>query len=135
MAVDVGGTKLALAVIDAEGRIPARQTQPVDVSSTHAPVRQICRLAALLAGAAGVEQRGSALRRPVAGWSAIGVAVPGLVRRSGTVWAPNLPGWERVPLARLLAKRLRVPVVIESDRNAAVTGEAWRGAGSPTSSR
>ena len=31
---------------------------------------------------------------------AIGVAVPGLVRRDGTVWAPNLPDWENIPLAK-----------------------------------
>src|SRR5207245_7318349 len=61
-------------------------------------------------------------------WTAVGVAVPGLVRPTGPVWAPNLPAWERLPLARLLARCLRAPVVVESDRNAAVIGEAWRGA-------
>ena len=60
--------------------------------------------------------------------AAAGVAVPGLVRRDGTVWAPNLRGWERVPLARILRRRLRLPVFVESDRNASVVGEAWRGA-------
>ncbi len=59
---------------------------------------------------------------------AAGVAVPGLVRRNGTVWAPNLPGWKHMPLARLLTRRLRVPVVVESDRSAAVLGEQWKGA-------
>lgn len=59
----------------------------------------------------------------------MGVAVPGLVRPNATVWAPNLRGWDRVPLASRLARRLGVPVVVESDRNAAVTGEVWRGAG------
>jgi len=59
---------------------------------------------------------------------AVGVAVPGLVRRDGTVWAPNLKGWTRMPLARKLRNELGVPVVVESDRNAAVLGETWRGA-------
>ncbi len=128
LAVDLGGTKLALAVVDEEGRIRARVTEPVDLSSTKAPIEQICRLATALAPAAGTGRRVGTSRRRHVSWKAIGVAVPGLVRRSGTVWAPNLPGWERVPLARLLARRLGVPVVVESDRNAAVTGEAWRGA-------
>jgi len=60
--------------------------------------------------------------------SGIGVAVPGLVRRDGTVWAPNLKGWGRMPLAQRLKRALGLPVVVESDRNAAVLGEAWCGA-------
>lgn len=117
-AADIGGTKLAVAVVDARGKILARRAEPVDISSPLAPIEQIVRLAQQLAS------RGS---RPHP-FRAAGVAVPGLVRSSGTVWAPNLPGWDKIPLARLLARRLRIPVAVESDRNAAVLGEAWRGA-------
>lgn len=113
-AADLGGTKLACAVVDSAGKIMARSTEPVDTSSPRAPVAQIVRIAADLRG-----------RNQ---YSAAGVAVPGLARRDGTVWAPNLPGWDRMPLARLLRARLGVPVVVESDRNAVVLGEAWRGA-------
>ena len=60
-------------------------------------------------------------------FTAIGVDVPGLARPGGRVWAPNLPGWEDMPLGRELYRRFRVPVVVESDRNAFVVGEAWRG--------
>jgi glucokinase len=128
LVADLGGTKLTAALVDTQGRILARRTERVDTSSTYAPVEQICRLSA--------ELRQGHLRRGPGGqtrafrlppWKAVGVAVPGLVRRTGTVWAPNLRGWHRVPLARLLRRRLRVPVVVESDRNAAVIGEAWRG--------
>jgi glucokinase len=41
---------------------------------------------------------------------------------------PTSPGWNRIPLAALVRKKLRVPVQVESDRNAAVVGEVWRGA-------
>jgi glucokinase len=112
--VDLGGTKLAAALLSREGKFLARRTEPVDLSSINAPVKQICRLARELAGKNKI--------------GAVGIAVPGLVRRNGTVWAPNLPGWEKVPLAALVSKRLRVPVRVESDRNAAVLGEAWHGA-------
>ncbi len=54
--------------------------------------------------------------------------MPGLVRPRGTVWAPNLPGWNRMPLASRLKRALAIPVVVESDRNAAILGESWRGA-------
>lgn len=117
-AADLGGTKCSAAVVDQKGRIVARQTVPVDLSSPLGPVLQIRQLAKDLAG----------LKSPKEMFVAAAVAVPGLARPSGTVWAPNLPGWERMPLASRLKRSLGIPVVVESDRNAAVLGECWRGA-------
>ena len=116
-AADLGGTKLAAALISRTGRVIARTTEAVDGGSPARVADQIVRL-----------ERELRSRRNGTIVTAAGVAVPGLVRRTGTVWAPNLPGWTRVPLASRLQKRLRVPVVVESDRNAAVLGEAWKGA-------
>jgi glucokinase len=107
IAVDLGGTKVAVAFVEPRGRIRARSEEPVDTAD---PIEQIARMS-----------------RKIGAADAIGVAVPGLARRDGTVWAPNLPGWDRVPLARELKKRLRIPAFVESDRNAAALGEAWRG--------
>ena len=118
LAVDLGGTKLAVALASRNGKLLQRQAVAVDTSSARAPVKQIITLARNLAAARNLRGR----------ISAIGVAVPGLVRRDGTVWAPNLPGWQKMPLARHLKAALGVPVIIESDRNAAVLGETWRGA-------
>ena len=106
IAVDLGGTKVAVAAVDERGKVRGRVEEPVD-----ATVDQIVRLV-------------NTFDAP----DAVGVAVPGLVRKNGTVWAPNLAGWDRMPLAKMMTRRLRVPVVVESDRNAAVIGEAWRGA-------
>ena len=108
LAVDLGGTKVAAAVVDSKGAIRNRIEEQVEKSD---PIAQIVRLA-----------EGKDV-------DAVGVAVPGLVRRDGTVWAPNLSDWESIPLAKLLKKQLRMPVLVESDRNATVLGEAWRGAG------
>lgn len=117
LAVDLGGTKCTAAAVDRKGRVVSRRTEAVDRSSPSAPVRQIVRLARELA------------ERSKSSFAAAGVAVPGLVRRNGTVWAPNLPGWDRMPLGKRLRRLLRIPVVVESDRNAALLGECWRGAG------
>jgi glucokinase len=117
LAFDLGGTKLAAALVDRAGKVVERKTIDADKSSTLAPVRQILELARELSGSKSVKGK----------VAAAGVAVPGLVRRDGTVWAPNLLGWKRMALARRLKQALRVPVVVESDRNAAVLGEAWRG--------
>ncbi len=118
LAVDLGGTKCSAAVVDGKGRMVSRRKVAVDVSSRSAPVRQIVQLARELAEGA----------RPKKSFVAAGIAVPGLVRRNGTVWAPNLPGWERLPLAKRLKRSLEIPVVVESDRNAGLLGECWRGA-------
>ncbi len=117
-AADLGGTKCSAAVIDQKGRIIAHEVVPVDLSSPSGPVLQIRQLAKSLAGT----------KSPKEMFAAAAVAVPGLARPSGTVWAPNLPGWEQMPLASRLKKSLGIPVVVESDRNAAVLGECWRGA-------
>jgi glucokinase len=119
LTIDLGGTKCSAAVVDRNGRIISRRTVTVDVSSASAPVRQIVELGRDLAE--GVS--------PKKCFVAAGIAVPGLVRRSGTVWAPNLPGWDRMQLASRLKRLLEIPVVVESDRNAALLGECWRGAG------
>jgi glucokinase len=118
LAVDLGGTKCSVAVAGRKGRIVSSRTVPVDLSSPSSPVRQIVQLARDLAESA----------RPKECFVAAGIAAPGLVRRNGTVWAPNLPGWERMPLASRLRRSLEIPVMVESDRNAALLGECWRGA-------
>jgi glucokinase len=119
LAVDLGGTKCSAAVIDRKGEIVSSLTVPVDLTSRSGPVLQILQLANEFANG---NKAGKA-------FVAAAVAVPGLVRTNGTVWAPNLPNWERMPLASRLKRSLGIPVQVESDRNAAVLGEGWRGAG------
>lgn len=110
IAIDLGGSKVAAASVSAHGSLTYRIEEPIETSSADAGVAQIVRMAEKIGG------------------DAIGVAVPGLVRADGTVWAPNLRGWDRVPLARELKEQLNMPAFVESDRNAVVLGESWRGA-------
>jgi glucokinase len=118
LAVDLGGTKCSVAVVDSEGAIVSRCTAPADIRSPAAPVLQIVQMATDIAQG----------EKPKDAFAAAAVAVPGLVRSDGTVWAPNLPGWQQMPLARDLSQSLSLPVKVESDRNAAVLGECWLGA-------
>lgn len=118
LAVDLGGTKLAVALADREGKLSQQKSVSVDAGSALRPVKQIVAVARELVGI----KDGATAKI-----AAIGVAVPGLVRRDGTVWAPNLQGWKKMPLAQRLQSALDVPVSVESDRNAAVLGETWRG--------
>ena len=112
LVADLGGTKIAVARVDESGAV----THELQASTPPA------------GGLAVVESIADLLHRlPAKGAVGLGVDVPGLAYPDGDVWAPNLRGWERVPLGELLHKRFDLPVVVESDRNAFVTGEAWQG--------
>jgi glucokinase len=61
---------------------------------------------------------------------AIGVGAPSPILPDGTaVHAPNMPGWQNVPLVPALAERLGRPVYAENDVNAGTLGEYTLGAG------
>jgi glucokinase len=133
--IDVGGTKIASALFTREGRIIGKEKTPIDRAGGDKTADQV---------AAVVRDLGEAARGSGGRLLAVGLCVPGIVfSAAGRVWAPNIPGWDRYPLRdRLvrgedkggLATRTRphapgppVPVILENDRNAYVTGEAWRG--------
>jgi glucokinase len=63
--------------------------------------------------------------------ASVGIASPGAVDVvQGIVPnAPQLPGWQDVPLARLLEERLGLPTRLENDATAAALGEHRFGAG------
>lgn len=112
LVADLGGTKIAAACVEQNGRITQRLVTATPPEGGTAVVDAIADLLRQL---------------PAKGVCALGVDVPGLARADGIVWAPNISGWERMPLGRMLARRFRLPVLVESDRNAFVTGEAWLG--------
>jgi glucokinase len=118
--IDVGGTKIASALFTAQAKISGRRVVPVDRGAADKPARQI---AALIRG---LEDKA---RRQNGELCAVGICVPGIVfARSGRVWAPNIPGWDRFPLRDRLAVKTKIPLVLDSDRSAYVLGEQWCGA-------
>ena len=120
LGIDLGGTKLALGLFSDDGGIGERETVPV------------AGRAARDVGALLVERaRTLAARSPSGDVEAIGVAVPGIYHADrGTVWAPNIPGWDDYPLRDELRTAFGggTAVTIDSDRAAYIVGEAWRGA-------
>lgn len=112
LAADIGGTNIRVARVSRTGQISHRFEAATPAEGGSAVVDA---LLALLD------------RIPRKGARALGVDVPGLAYRNGDVWAPNIPGWKRVPLGKKLRAQLGMPVVVESDRNAFVVGEAWKG--------
>jgi glucokinase len=61
--------------------------------------------------------------------NSIGISVPGISHVSkGTVWAPNIEGWEDYPLLNEIRTLCGViPVTIDSDRACYILGESWQG--------
>jgi len=112
LVVDLGGTKIAVARVEDTGRITHRLFAPTPPAGGAAVIETIINLLHQL---------------PRKGACALGVGVPGLAYPTGLVWAPNISGWERMPVGKTLSRRFNLPVLVESDRNAFVTGEAWQG--------
>ncbi|MEN6535094.1 MAG: ROK family protein [Bryobacteraceae bacterium] len=120
VALDLGGTKLAAALIDVNGRILHKRKQPTERKDAGRSIRQLAAAARQVVDEAGC---------PWEAIAAAGLDVPGIYfAETGEVWAPNLPGWDRIPLRDMLRGELPVPVVIDSDRAAYVLGEQWLGA-------
>jgi len=122
LAADVGGTKVATAVVSSTGKILHVSKRPTALSS---PVALFDQLAAMLQhdlARTGVH---------IADVLGLGVGVPAVIDAEHKIllWAPNLPGWENVPLHAGLTARLNLPVRIEYDGHTAVLGEWWQGAG------
>jgi glucokinase len=57
----------------------------------------------------------------------IGIAVPGIYHQTGTVWAPNIKGWDDYPLLQQMQAATNIPVTIDSDRACYILGESWKG--------
>ncbi|MCX6136265.1 MAG: ROK family protein [Ignavibacteriales bacterium] len=123
IGLDLGGTKLSGAVFDASGEIIRKEMRPLEKrtgSDVGALITSLVRDFLKSADASGESIE------------AVGACVPGISwTKRGTVWAPNIPGWEDYPLQAEIAGAIddaRVPVKIDSDRTCYILGETWRGA-------
>jgi glucokinase len=126
IGIDLGGTKLASAVFTPDGDILHRETVPLAGRTGDEVGALIVEHVRALLERAGPRLFG---RRPEAA-GAVGVAVPGIYRAStGTVWAPNIPGWDDYPLLDELRASVGpgTRVAIDSDRAAYILGETWHG--------
>ncbi len=112
IGVDLGGTKMETALIDAAGHILSshrRLTHPE--KDPDRIIADIVTSAETCQGKAGKRAR------------ALGIRVAGQVDRAGTLrFAPNLD-WGNVPLQQRLEEALSMPVVVNNDVRAATWGE------------
>ncbi len=121
-AVDLGGTKLRVALVDLVGRILAEAVEPTVKTGGAAVTAQIGRLVRQVAAQAGVDF--ARVRLLVAGCPGVPDADSGSVQ-----FAPNIPGLDTMDVRGALGAELGVEVVLENDVNLAVLGEHWIGCG------
>ena len=126
IGVDLGGTKILAAVVRPDGKLLGRSKRRTRAEL--GPDEVIARIVKTIQEA--IEQSG----RSLAKMAAVGVGAPGpLDPRTGVVFnAPNLPGWQNVPLGPQLAGALNVPVYLDNDVNVGTLGEYVMGAGRGT---
>lgn len=117
VGLDIGGTKIAAAVVSDDGQLSDRSTVPSEADDPDATTAALCDLAEKL-------------------WEddmvGVGVGAAGLVDcHEGVIrYAPNLR-YRELPVASLLRQRLgaSVKVVVDNDANAAAWAEYRMGAG------
>ncbi len=122
--VDLGITKVNTTVIDLHGRIISRAKNTVDARDKREEI--ISRMFDTTRQA--FNKSGEEVRKKIIG---IGLSVSGLVNieQGVSIFAPNIPDWQNVPIAELFQKEFSIPAFIENDARAMALGEARFGAG------
>lgn len=118
-AVDIGGTKIAVGMVDDNGRVLARAQSPTDSQNYSASLDSIAHMLRETASKAGVEMKG------------IGIGSTGPVDpiRGEFGDVDFLPGWRGKNLVQDLEQRFKVRAALENDGDAAALAEAGWGAG------
>jgi glucokinase len=121
IGVDLGGTNLRAAAIDADGKMLNKiaGSTPVQAGRNAVIIDIVRAIETLQAALAGHQLAG------------VGIGVPGfiLMDQGIVVGAPNLPEFNNYPVRDEIEKRLGARVILENDANAAALGEKWIGAG------
>lgn len=119
LGLDVGGTKTAAVIGDETGRVFARESIVTDAGRGFEPVfDDLCAVARRVLEHGGGEGR----RAEVV---SVSIGGPLDVERGIVFSPPNLPGWDEIPLKRLLEEEFGLPAFVEHDGNAGALAE-WR---------
>jgi glucokinase len=118
--IDIGGTKIAYGIIDADRRLLADRSLPVDGGrGFEAIVRGMADTVKMTAAEAGIDPGGIA---------SVGIGVPSTVDpKTGRVVFANNLGWRDLDLTGEFRKYWNVPVYLENDADCAALAEAREG--------
>lgn len=120
LAVDIGGTKMAVGAVDDDGRLTHARSVPTDGADGDAMWDDLAGQCGTVLGelaAEGIETSG------------IGVGCGGPMSLGGETVSPlNIPGWRDFPLRDRLADRFGLATFVDNDAKALALGEGWVGA-------
>jgi glucokinase len=119
LAIDVGGTKLAAAVVDRDANVVASERMATGGAASADDLFQtlldLCR---------------RVLSAADSHVTVIGVGCGGPMQYPAGVVSPlNIPVWRAFPLRQRLAEAFDLPCVVDNDAKALALGEHWQGAG------
>ena len=119
-AVDIGGTKIAVGLVDDGGRVVRRAEAPTEAERGYAV--GISKIAKMLREA--LRETGAAVR-------GIGIGSTGMLDPIRGEWldVDFLPGWEHKSPVQDLSREFGVRVAMENDGDAGALAEAYWGAG------
>ncbi|MCE9534175.1 MAG: ROK family protein [Planctomycetes bacterium] len=123
VGLDVGGTTMKAAVVDASGRpAPSVVMATESFKGQEAGLETMCETIRRAVKAAG---------KTMADIAGIGVATPGTMDiDAGLILdPPNLKPWQNVPVRQHIQEKFKIPTAFQNDANAAAYGEYWVGAG------
>jgi glucokinase len=123
LTVDIGGTKMIVAVVLPAGKIISRRYYLTQADGgTRAVINRL---------SSAINRSISQDRFKNTELMGIGIAVAGILdtRRGIVTTSPNLPGWRNVPLRDIIAARSGLATHLINDASAAALGEQRFGAG------
>ena len=116
LAVDIGGTKVAVGVVAPDGQVLCQQRGPTEAPDGEALFSLVVELAHAV-----LEEHG----QPV---SACGVGSGGPSRDNHRLLSPlNIAVWRDFPLRERLSDALGMPVAVDNDAKALALAEGWVG--------
>lgn len=126
VGIDIGGTKIAVSIGTRSGKILDRIVFSSEQGkfATQSIQKIQTSLTSLL-------DRHHMKRQDILG---VGVGMPGAIHPKTQIIlkSPNLPSWEGISLGKVLHQKLKLPVSVENDANAAALGEFFFGYGRKT---
>ena len=123
IAIDLGGTKIRVALVSRDGSMLANIKQASDAGKGKNHVLQnLERLVKLI-----LEKSG----KNIENIESISMAIAGIndIKRGVVTTAPNLPGWYGVNISRVVKERFKLRTYLINDATAAAVGEHRLGAG------
>ena len=122
VGIDLGGTNIAVGIVDDNNNIIARATEKTNAPR---PCEEICESISIAVN--------NALKNAnltLDDVSSIGAGIPGTVNpETGVIGFSNNLGFSDVPLTEILEKKVGKKIFIDNDANAAALGEMIAGAG------